>query len=230
VCAQKRTWCVWADTRFLSPQSKSSCIDCSRMRTSDGALLSIALRRWGELHAEGIELTPGELDLFIESDARVKLSLDGRIALLIHYVGSLVDSAGERPRRVCVSGRPCMERVGGGSDRSAPGFDDIDVGTGQGPLTVCADQRRRQFIGRRGHSQIGRLLSSAPGRPRVESCSSDRRDLSPPRPPSLGCSVRRWFECPDAQGAGSGNGRAASAAGCGSAWARLISKCHFQIS
>jgi hypothetical protein len=38
----------------------------------------------GELQAEGIELTPGELDLFIESDARVWLSLDGRIALLIH--------------------------------------------------------------------------------------------------------------------------------------------------
>jgi hypothetical protein len=67
----------------LARQSKSSCIDCSPMRTSDCALLSIALRRSANC-TQGIELTPGELDLFVESDARMSSSLDGRIALLIH--------------------------------------------------------------------------------------------------------------------------------------------------
>ena len=38
----------------------------------------------GELHAQGVELTSSELDLFIESDARTWSSLDGRIALLMH--------------------------------------------------------------------------------------------------------------------------------------------------
>jgi hypothetical protein len=38
----------------------------------------------GELHAQGVELTPSELDLFFESDARMWSSLDGRIALLMH--------------------------------------------------------------------------------------------------------------------------------------------------
>ena len=45
--------------------------------------------------------------------------------------------------------------------------------------------------------------------------------------------ISRCCVCADvrhAHGAGSGDGRATSAAGCASARARFISKCHFQIS
>ena len=59
----------------------------NRLLTDEELRLRFATDRvetLGELHANGVELTPREIDLFIESDAQMWAWVDSRIAAVMN--------------------------------------------------------------------------------------------------------------------------------------------------
>ena len=59
----------------------------NRLLTDEELRLRFAIDRvetLGKLHANGVELTPREIDLFMESDAQMWSWVDSRVAAVMH--------------------------------------------------------------------------------------------------------------------------------------------------